>query len=112
MGSAMGVPSKPELPPAQNITISKSDVEGDSFLSQLSDTSLEVLEHFGLEAPALLNQYSCAVEDALIEQVARANKLQEEVKQLQDLIDVVKAVHQVAGFDFNAELERARSQSK
>ena len=41
----------------------------DSYLSQISDTSLEVLEHFGAEAPALLNQYACAVEDALIEQV-------------------------------------------
>ena len=43
----------------------------DAYLSQISDASLEVLEHFGAEAPALLNQYSCAVEDALIEQVQR-----------------------------------------
>ena len=41
----------------------------DGYLSQISDASLEVLEHFGAEAPALLNQYACAVEDALIEQV-------------------------------------------
>ena len=41
----------------------------DAYLSQISDQSLEVLEHFGAEAPALLNQYACAVEDALIEQV-------------------------------------------
>ena len=41
----------------------------DGYLSQISDTSLEVLEHFGAEAPALLNQYACAVEDALIDQV-------------------------------------------
>ena len=43
----------------------------DSYLSAISDTSLEVLEHFGSEAPALLNNYACAVEDALIEQVGR-----------------------------------------
>ena len=43
----------------------------DAYLSQVSDASLEVLEHFGAEAPALLNQYACAVEDALIEQVER-----------------------------------------
>ena len=43
----------------------------DGYLSQVSDASLEVLEHFGAEAPALLNQYACAVEDALIEQVQR-----------------------------------------
>ena len=47
----------------------------DSYLSQISDTSLEVLEHFGAEAPALLNQYACAVEDALIEQVGRNNSM-------------------------------------
>ena len=38
-------------------------------------TSLEVLEHFGAEAPALLNNYACAVEDALIEQVQRGNSM-------------------------------------
>ena len=43
----------------------------DAYLSQISDDSLEVLEHFGAEAPALLNTYACAVEDALIEQVQR-----------------------------------------
>ena len=47
----------------------------DSYLSQISDESLEVLEHFGAEAPALLNQYSCAVEDALIEQVQRGQHM-------------------------------------
>ena len=47
----------------------------DSYLSQISDQSLEVLEHFGAEAPGLLNQYACAVEDALIEQVQRGNNL-------------------------------------
>ena len=44
----------------------------DGYLSQVSDESLEVLQHFGAEAPYLLNQYACAVEDALIEQVQRA----------------------------------------
>ena len=44
----------------------------DTYLSNISDTSLEVLEHFGAEAPALLNSYACAVEDALIEQVGLA----------------------------------------
>ena len=48
---------------------------GDSYLSQISDQSLEVLEHFGAEAPALLNQYACAVEDALIEQVQRGQHM-------------------------------------
>ena len=43
----------------------------DGYLSQISNESLEVLEHFGAEAPSLLNQYACAVEDALIESVQR-----------------------------------------
>ena len=43
----------------------------DGYLSAISDDSLEVLEHFGAEAPTLLNTYACAVEDALIEQVQR-----------------------------------------
>ena len=47
----------------------------DGYLSGISDQSLEVLEHFGAEAPALLNQYACAVEDALIEQVQRGNSM-------------------------------------
>ena len=49
----------------------QSQAPADSYLSQISDVSLEVLEHFGAEAPALLNNYACAVEDALIEQVGR-----------------------------------------
>tara|TARA_B100001094_G_scaffold38019_1_gene32334 strand:+ start:1012 stop:1578 length:567 start_codon:yes stop_codon:yes gene_type:complete len=47
----------------------QQEAVSDAYLSQISDQSLEVLEHFGAEAPVLLNQYACAVEDALIEQV-------------------------------------------
>jgi hypothetical protein len=49
----------------------QQEAVSDAYLSQISDQSLEVLEHFGAEAPVLLNQYACAVEDALIEQVQR-----------------------------------------
>ena len=55
--------SQTQAPAAQQEAVS------DGYLSGVSDQSLEVLEHFGAEAPALLNQYACAVEDALIEQV-------------------------------------------
>ena len=34
-----------------------------------SDLSLEVLEHFGFDAPQLLNEYCCALEDALLDQI-------------------------------------------
>ena len=49
----------------------------DSYLSQISDTSLEVLEHFGAEAPAKLNAYACALEDQLIEVTKRLRALEE-----------------------------------
>ena len=55
----------------QLLSQAQSASGSDSYLSAISDTSLEVLEHFGSEAPALLNNYACAVEDALIEQVGR-----------------------------------------
>ena len=58
---------------AQSLQASAPASAPDAYLNGISDASLEVLEHFGAEAPALLNQYACAVEDALIEQVQRAN---------------------------------------
>ena len=54
---------------------SAAPAASDSYLSQISDDSLEVLEHFGAEAPNLLNTYACAVEDALIEQVQRGQSM-------------------------------------
>ena len=54
---------------------SNQDSSRDAYLSQISDESLEVLEHFGAEAPNLLNTYACAVEDALIEQVQRGQSM-------------------------------------
>ena len=59
----------------QDAAAQAADNSSDAYLSQISDLSLEVLEHFGAEAPALLNQYACAVEDALIEQVKRGQSL-------------------------------------
>ena len=55
----------------QAASLQQSAPVSDGYLSQISDESLEVLEHFGAEAPQLLNTYACAVEDALIEQVQR-----------------------------------------
>ena len=39
-----------------------------------SDESLEVLEHFGFEAPMLLNKYACVLEDCLIRKVSEMNQ--------------------------------------
>ena len=53
----------------------QQESQSDAYLSGISNESLEVLEHFGAEAPVLLNQYACAVEDALIEQVQRCQSM-------------------------------------
>jgi hypothetical protein len=47
----------------------------DNYLKGISNESLEVLQHFGPEAPVLLNNYACAIEDALIEQVQRGQQM-------------------------------------
>lgn len=56
----------------------------------MSKESLEVLEAFGLDAPHLLNEYCCAVEDALIESVNKAAKLQDRLLVLSDEIKRLK----------------------
>ncbi len=44
-----------------------------------SDISLEVLQEFGWETPKLLNEYSCALEDACIALQKENNKLRGEI---------------------------------
>lgn len=41
-------------------------MSSDAYLDTISPESLKVLEHFGAEAPAILNAYCCTLEDALI----------------------------------------------
>jgi hypothetical protein len=48
----------------------------------VSPQSLEVIDHFGADAPAVLNEYSCNLEDALIQS---SGQLQESVGLLQEL---------------------------
>jgi hypothetical protein len=54
----------------------------DNYLSSLSDESLEVLNHFGGEAPALLNRYACTVEDALLQQAQQSTQALQQLQQL------------------------------
>lgn len=56
-------------------------------ISELSEETIDVLESFGLEAPKLLNDYACALEDALVEQVALASNVHKEVKRLRKLLE-------------------------
>ena len=53
-------------PKAVNIELPETIVT-----AELSQHSQDVLSHFGLEAPSLLNIYSCHLEDALIEAVQK-----------------------------------------
>ena len=59
----------------QPVPVQIIEREVDNYLSKISDESLEVLEHFGAEAPVLLNKYCCSVEDALIEQTEKVKYL-------------------------------------
>ena len=59
----------------------------------MSDESIDIIKSFGIEAPAHLNNYACALEDALIEQVeAHRNYrekcliLSDEVMRLRELV--------------------------
>ena len=54
----------------------------------VSDASLEVIDHFGADAPAVLNQYACQVEDHLI---TVNQQLHEAVDLLQELSNEHKA---------------------
>lgn len=51
-----------------------SPVSTGSKLPSLSNTSAEVVNHFGLEAPGILNQYAVTLEDALITQNEQLNQ--------------------------------------
>ena len=57
---------------------------GDHFIPDhvadfFSDNSLEVLENFGYNTPELLNEYSCALEDAVIALQKENTKLKGEI---------------------------------
>jgi hypothetical protein len=51
-------------------------------VAELSSETQEMLEHFGLEAPALLNEYAISVEDAMIEQVGHNAALRKKYDEL------------------------------
>ena len=47
-------------------------------------TSQDVIDHFGADAPALLNRYCCYLEDALLKQQAHVRKLMQRVEALEE----------------------------
>ena len=69
--------------PITNLIDNKGQHEIPAVIAEfLSDESLEIVQHFGLEAPKLLNDYSNALEDALINQVSIIKELRAELAEL------------------------------
>lgn len=68
---------------------------GDAYLDNISNESLEVLSHFGAEAPVKLNTYACQVEDALLQalqhQQTQASALTQQHEYIQKVQDVLAA---------------------
>ena len=58
----------------------------------VSEASLEVIDHFGADAPAVLNNYACQIEDSLI---TTNQQLQEAVGILQEMSQEHKAYEQI-----------------
>ena len=83
----------PAYAPAQ--APSSQSQPSDGYLASVSNESLEVLSHFGAEAPALLNRYACVVEDALLNQAQQTATALQQIEQInQQLADshsVIKA---------------------
>ena len=78
----------------------QQNVQGqDGYLGAVSDESLEVIQHFGAEAPALLNRYACVVEDALINQAKETAKSLTQVEKLSKSIEGAKKVVKAAAED-------------
>ena len=73
-----------------------SAAASDEYLQNVSSESLEVLQHFGAEAPALLNRYACVVEDALLAQARQATGARVDGKAGDAVVAPVRGVEPVA----------------
>lgn len=74
-------PSSPGYSPSYSPT-SQEITQQQLLANGVSPASLEVIDHFGADAPAVLNEYSCTLEDALI---TRYSQLEESVGLLREL---------------------------
>ena len=70
----------PQVTPAYSVpqTAPQTAPSVDGYLGSVSDESLKVLNHFGEEGPALLNRYSCVLEDAVMQQAQNIVAIKEE----------------------------------
>lgn len=87
--------SAPASAPAYSQPQTQSQSGADEYLASVSNESLEVLQHFGAEAPALLNRYACVVEDALLTQAQYTAQAMQELQGVQQQLgnahDVIRA---------------------
>ena len=70
----------------QGLKEQKGDVEIPDVITKdlLTEESLEVLTTFGLDAPYLLNKYSCDLEDSLLEVLQKTGRYREHALLLAD----------------------------
>lgn len=80
---AMPAYSQATTAPAASSSGVQNGAASDEYLQNVSSESLEVLQHFGAEAPALLNRYACVVEDALLAQAKQTAELMQQVQVLE-----------------------------
>lgn len=78
---------------------------GDAYLDNISDASLEVLTHFGPEAPFKLNTYACQVEDALLESLQHQHDQAAALTQQHAYIERVQDVLAAATADREAMIQ-------
>ena len=78
---------------SNNYSQASSEITDQQLLANgVSETSLEVINHFGADAPAVLNDYACQIEDALI---TTNQQLTEAVGLLQEMSNEHKAYEQI-----------------
>ena len=78
---------------SNNYSQASSEITDQQLLQNgVSETSLEVINHFGADAPAVLNEYACQIEDSLI---TTNQQLNEAVSLLQEMSTEHKAYEQI-----------------
>ena len=78
---------------SNNSSQTSQEITNDQLLANgVSEASLEVINHFGADAPAVLNDYACKIEDSLIQ---TNNQLQEAVGLLKEMSAEHKAYEKI-----------------
>jgi len=91
--------SQPLPTQAPSYSSEQSAAASDEYLQNVSSESLEVLQHFGAEAPALLNRYACVVEDALLSQARQTAEVAQQLQTIQEQLQNSHTVIQAAAED-------------